>query len=206
MEYRIVLASGSAARKELLDENNMKFEIIPSGADEEELNRSIVDPRELVERLSYIKAIDVFDKIKDENKKLIVIGADTVVYYNGKILGKPKNSENAIAMLQELQGNMNTVYTGMTVIIKDNDSLTKETSCNKGDVYFKQMTNQDILDYVATNEPLSKAGGYAIKGIAGMKYIEKYVGDFDTIVGLNITKLKNILNQYLKNVEDVERG
>ena len=210
MEYRIVLASGSPRRKELLgkilDKYNMKFDIIPSDA-EEEFKGIITDPQELVEKLSSIKAIDIFDKIKEENEKLIVIGADTIVYFNGEILGKPGNSQNAIKTLEKLQGNINNVYTGMTVIVKNNNNVTNKVVCSKTDVYFKPMSDQDILEYVETGEPLDKSGGYGIMGI-GRKYIEKYDGELNTVAGLDTVELEKILSNYMSktNIDiDTER-
>ena len=103
---KIILASGSPRRKELLkellDKYSMEFEIQPSNVDEEELEETINDPSKLVGELSYVKAIDVFDKNKDKYDELVVIGADTIVWFDNKFLGKPKDIKDAINILKEL--------------------------------------------------------------------------------------------------------
>jgi septum formation protein len=193
---KIILASGSPRRKELmkklLDKHNMEFVIEASNVDEDHLKQTISEPNKLVEELSYIKAIDIYNANKDKYDEFIVVGADTIVYFNGKVLGKPKDVEHAVKMLEELNGNMNKVYTGMTVITKKNQDVIIKKTFNVVEVYMKNMSSDDIKWYINTNEPMDKAGAYAIQGI-GNKYIEKYVGDFDTIVGLNINELENII-------------
>jgi septum formation protein len=193
---KIILASGSPRRKELmkklLDKHNMEFVIEASNVDEDHLKQTISEPNKLVEELSYIKAIDIYNANKDKYDEFIVVGADTIVYFNGKVLGKPKDVEHAVKMLEELNGNMNKVYTGMTVITKKNQDVIIKKTFDVVEVYMKNMSSDDIKWYINTKEPMDKAGAYAIQGI-GNKYIEKYVGDFDTIVGLNINELENII-------------
>lgn len=191
---RIILASGSPRRKELLSKIVKKYEVIPSNFDEEELKNNIKDPEKLVEKLSYEKAKDVFRKINNTGDEFVIIAADTIVYFNEKVLGKPKDEDDAFKMLNMLQGKDNYVYTGMTVIIKSksNIDIKEEVRVNKSVVTMKRMDEKQILDYIKTKDPIDKAGAYAIQGI-GSKNIEKFEGSFDAIVGLDVDKLKGIL-------------
>ena len=191
---RIILASGSPRRKELLSKIVKKYEVIPSNFDEEELKNNIKDPEKLVEKLSYEKAKDVFRKINNTGDEFVIIAADTIVYFNEKVLGKPKDEDDAFKMLNMLQGKDNYVYTGMTVIIKSksNIDIKEEVRVTKSVVSMKRMDEKQILDYIKTKDPLDKAGAYAIQGI-GSKNIEKFKGSFDAIVGLDVDKLKGIL-------------
>ena len=191
---RIILASGSPRRKELLSKIVKKYEVIPSNFDEEELKNNIKDPEKLVEKLSYEKAKDVFRKINSTGDEFVIIAADTIVYFNEKVLGKPKDEDDAFKMLNMLQGKDNYVYTGMTVIIKSksNIDIKEEIRVTKSVVTMKRMDEKQILDYIKTKDPLDKAGAYAIQGI-GSKNIEKFEGSFDAIVGLDVDKLKGIL-------------
>lgn len=191
---RIILASGSPRRKELLSKIVKKYEVIPSNFDEEELKNNIKDPEKLVEKLSYEKAKDVFRKINNTGDEFVIIAADTIVYFNEKVLGKPKDEDDAFKMLNMLQGKDNYVYTGMTVIIKSksNIDIKEEVRVTKSVVSMKRMDEKQILDYIKTKDPLDKAGAYAIQGI-GSKNIEKFEGSFDAIVGLDVDKLKGIL-------------
>ena len=191
---RIILASGSPRRKELLSKIVKKYEVIPSNFDEEELKNNIKEPKKLVEKLSYEKAKDVFRKINNTGDEFVIIAADTIVYFNEKVLGKPKDEDDAFKMLNMLQGKDNYVYTGMTVIIKSksNIDIKEEVRVTKSVVTMKRMDEKQILDYIKTKDPLDKAGAYAIQGI-GSKNIEKFEGSFDAIVGLDVDKLKGIL-------------
>lgn len=191
---RIILASGSPRRKELLSKIVKKYEVIPSNFDEEELKNNIKEPEKLVEKLSYEKAKDVFRKINNTGDEFVIIAADTIVYFNEKVLGKPKDEDDAFKMLNMLQGKDNYVYTGMTVIIKSksNIDIKEEVRVTKSVVTMKRMDEKQILDYIKTKDPLDKAGAYAIQGI-GSKNIEKFEGSFDAIVGLDVDKLKGIL-------------
>ena len=191
---RIILASGSPRRKELLSKIVKKYEVIPSNFDEEELKNNIKGPEKLVEKLSYEKAKDVFRKINNTGDEFVIIAADTIVYFNEKVLGKPKDEDDAFKMLNMLQGKDNYVYTGMTVIIKSksNIDIKEEVRVTKSVVTMKRMDEKQILDYIKTKDPLDKAGAYAIQGI-GSKNIEKFEGSFDAIVGLDVDKLKGIL-------------
>jgi septum formation protein maf len=191
---KIILASSSPRRKELLQKLIHNFDIIPSNFNEDLLKNQITDPENLVKELSSIKAYDVFDLVKESNESLTVISADTIVAFQNEILGKPITEEKAYEMLEKLQGNQNDVYTGMTVIMKTNEKILEKTIVSKSSVFMKKMSKNDILEYISTKEPLDKAGAYAIQGI-GQKYIESYEGNFDTIVGLDLCSLEKILKE-----------
>lgn len=199
---KIILASGSPRRKELmkqlLDKYNMEFEVQASNINEETIKKTITEPNKLVEELSHIKAQDIFNQNKNKYDELIVIGADTIVYFNNGFLGKPKDKDDAIHMLEALQGQMNEVYTGMTVIIKIKKNIDIKKISNCSQVYMKDMSNQDILEYINTKEPMDKAGAYAIQGI-GSKYIERYSGSFNSIVGLDIEELEKLIFIHIIN-------
>ena len=199
-KYDIILASGSPRRKELLGNflkgYNKDFKVVVSNVDENKLKKTISLPDQLVMSLSNKKANSVYKKINKNYKNMIVIAADTIVYYNDHILGKPKDADDAINMLHEIQDDVNSVYTGMTVLVKKDDKTIKNTTFTKTDVYIKQMSQKDIEEYISTKEPLDKAGSYAIQGI-GKKYIDKFVGNYNSVVGLDTDKLKEKLDDIL---------
>lgn len=183
MEYRVVLASGSPRRKELLRQMGVKFSCHTSSR--EEIIRSM-DPESVVAELSAMKAEDVAEQ---EEGSVLVIGADTVVSHRGEILGKPKNDEDAVRMLSLLAGDTHEVYTGVTVLIKEEAKIVKRvafTQATRVQVY--PMEEQEIRSYVATGEPRDKAGAYAIQGLFA-PYIRGIEGDYYNIVGFPIGKL-----------------
>ncbi len=177
----LILASNSPRRKELLKMLGYNFIVRASDCDE---TTDITNPKELVKELSLRKAQSI---IHDEDD--VVIGSDTVVAINNKILGKPKDKKDAENMLKMLSGNTHTVYTGVTVI-KGNLKITECIGC---DVYFKPLSQKEIDAYIATEEPMDKAGAYAIQG-KGSAFIEKINGDYFTVVGLPCCYLNGVLN------------
>lgn len=176
---KIVLASGSPRRKELLEQVGLKFDIIPAKG-EEVITSDI--PCEVVQELSKQKAAEIAKQF--ENEDVLVIGADTLVAFGDKIMGKPKDEEMAYKMLSELQGNTHQVYTGVTLIKKEKTVTFYE----KTDVYFYPMTKNEIEDYIATREPMDKAGAYGIQGI-GAKFVKGINGDYNNVVGLPVARL-----------------
>ena len=192
----VILASASPRRQQLLSKLVHHFDIIPSTIDEKIIKDTENIPAELVKKLSSEKAFDVFHKKYQKNdKEFTVIGSDTVVYFNGIVLGKPADRSNAVSMLSALQNKSNDVYTGTTIIIKKEHSIIVETFYTKSTVYFKPMSYNDIQNYVNTKEPLDKAGAYAIQG-EGQKYLRGFEGDYHAIVGLDIKKIANIFQKY----------
>lgn len=187
---RIILASNSPRRKELLHQIFEKFEIIKSNFDESTIKEK--EPKKLVQILSLKKAEEVFEKIKKESEEILLIGGDTLVYFNNEILGKPKDKEDAFNTLKKLQGNKNKVYSAFTIILKKNNKITKETHLTKNTVTMKAMSDEEIEQYIKTGEPMDKAGSYAVQGI-GSKFIEKVDGSYNAVVGLDIEKLKETI-------------
>lgn len=186
---KVYLASQSPRRKELLSTLVKEFEIIESNFDESSIKKS--SPKALVKALSEGKCKQVFDSLSNER---CVIGADTVVCINNQILGKPKDKTDAKRMLKMLSGKTHQVITGVCVMITDNASITKINFVSSSKVVFCNLTEEEIDDYIATNEPCDKAGAYAIQGLAG-KFIQKINGTYQNIVGLPVDMLYKVLKQ-----------
>ncbi len=187
---KIILASKSPRRKELLEGLNIDFEVVVSDADEEKINKDTVPADMYVQELALLKATAVANELK--NKNALIISADTIVYNDGEILGKPKNEDEARDMLKSLSGKKHSVYTGICVMnVKTMFSVcTKE----KTDVYFKELSDKRIDDYIKTKEPFDKAGGYGIQAL-GSLLVEKIDGDYFNVVGLPIGKLCEVLEK-----------
>lgn len=182
---RIILASKSPRRQELLKLGGIEYEVIVS--DEDEIINSHI-PHEVVEDLSNQKAKAVFDKLPDRCN-VVVIGADTIVSYDGEILGKPKNEKDAFRMLSDLSGNTHEVYTGVTVIWSDadgNKSSRTFSECTK--VVFYELTSDEIEAYIASRDPMDKAGAYGIQSGAA-KFVKGIDGDYNNVVGLPLARL-----------------
>lgn len=182
---KIILASASPRRKSLMEVLGINFEIKVSKC-EEKIDKS-QDVEDIVMSLSLQKATDVACNC---NNDFIVIGADTVVACNNKILGKPKNMDEAVKMLKLLSGKTHSVYTGFT-IIKLSDS-TIITDYEKTNVTFKHLTEKEIINYLNTNDPLDKAGAYSIQSTAS-SFVDNLDGDYNNVVGLPIYKLSKYL-------------
>lgn len=193
MKSRLILASGSPRRKELLEQIGAKFEILPAKG--EEVITSTV-PAQVVMELSAQKAEEVAGRYREElggenqsaskgEQAVVILGADTVVAYENKILGKPKNEEDAVRMLQMLSSHTHSVFTGVTLVIEKQGKKEKQSFFAETKVTMYPMTEQQIHAYVATGEPMDKAGAYGIQGKCAV-YIEKIVGDYNNVVGLPI--------------------
>ena len=185
---RLILASQSPRRQSILKDAGFNFETIPSSFDESSIKPTTKE--EYVMTLAYHKAKEVFMQHQDA----IVIGADTIVYIKHRnkasYLGKPRDSHHAKEMLELLSGRTHQVLTGVTIISKN----TEETFYTVSNVTFKNLTDRDIEDYIQTKEPFNKAGSYAIQG-EGYKLIERYDGDFFTIMGLPIKEVQQALKK-----------
>lgn len=199
---QIILASASPRRKELLEQIGLEFEICPAKG-EEIITKTI--PEEVVMELSKQKAEEVAALVSSfgENHKeittpsdILVIGADTVVAYDGKILGKPVDEADAKRMLTMLSGNTHSVFTGVTLVLIDKTGRAGElVFYEKTDVKMHTMTEAEIDRYIATAEPMDKAGSYGIQGKCAI-HIEKIDGDYNNVVGLPIARIY----QELKNI------
>lgn len=191
IKMRVILASQSPRRKELLSKIINDFEIIPSIFDESKINEK--NPSRLVEVLSKSKGEEVYDRL-NKSEDFIIISSDTIVSLDEKILGKPKDKEEAFRMLKDLQDNKHTVYTGLFVLINRDSKKEEILTHSKTDVYFKKLTDKEIMDYINSENTLDKAGAYAIQGKA-KTFVEKTEGNIETVIGLDIKKLKEILNK-----------
>lgn len=187
---KIILASASPRRQEILKNIGLQFEILVSDADESKIDKNAVPVSIYVQELAMLKALAVAKKLK--NKNALIIAADTVVYLDGKILGKPKDESDAKNMLKALSGRCHSVFTGVCVM----DAKTLKSVCANEEtkVYFKELSEERIDDYVRTKEPMDKAGAYAVQGLGGM-LVEKTEGDFLNVIGLPAKKLFDILEK-----------
>lgn len=215
MNKKIILASASPRRRELLTQIGLDFEVVVSETEEKITS---TEPAKVVEELSAQKAEAVWEKLcsttasqgsvtnaerLDEGSEvfeseqtsgettitdIIVLGADTVVACDGKILGKPADTEAAAAMLTMLQGRGHEVYTGVTILYEQNGERKTLTFHEKTTVHFYPMTDAQIREYVATGDPMDKAGSYGIQGFCA-RYIRGIEGDYNNVVGLPVGRV-----------------
>lgn len=182
----IILASASPSRKELLEQAGFLFSIMPSNAEEKMIEE---EPNLIAENLAFQKANDIYQQLKKENKNdFIVIGADTIVHYNGDILGKPEDEQEAFDMLSMLSDRTHQVYTGVCIIYRGKGSKQVEIFSERTDVTFYPLTAFEIKDYIGTGDPLDKAGAYGIQGPFAI-HVREINGDYNNVVGLPIAKL-----------------
>lgn len=199
---KIILASASPRRRELMRQAGYEFEIQVSHKEEIYTSET---PDEIVKELALLKAKDIAGQ--NDAKDLVVIGADTVVAYQGAILGKPESKEEAFAMIQSFQGDKHQVYTGVAIL--DYDVNGHETVVNhavKTDVYVNSMTDDEIWKYIESDNVMDKAGSYGIQSGFAI-HIEKIEGDYFNVVGLPISYIYNILKDIegIGNVEKLKR-
>ena len=183
---KIILASKSPRRKELLETLFKDFECMPSQK-EEKINKKL-DYKTTVKILSEQKAEDIFLKTTGDR---VVIGSDTIVVLNGKIFGKPKDKQDAYNTLLALSGKTHIVATGICVIKEQNGVIQKLTDCVISKVSFNKLSNEEIDAYIQSGEPIDKAGSYGCQGI-GKKFVKNINGDFFAVMGLPVNKLYGI--------------
>lgn len=203
IDYKIILASGSPRRKQLLEQIGLEFEVWPSKC-EEKIESTI--PSEVCMELSRQKALDIAAGIKtyneehadiSSNQDLIIIGADTIVVLENEILGKPIDENNAIDMLQKLSDNTHSVYTGVTFVFMAADGRVGAHSFyEKTDVSVYPLNQEEIEEYVESGDPLDKAGAYGIQGRFA-RHIRKIDGDYNNVVGLPVGRLYEELKKIL---------
>lgn len=180
----IVLASGSPRRRELLETLGLEFSVVPAKG--EEIAPEGAGPAETVMALSKAKAGEVA-KSRPES---LVIAADTVVWVEGRILGKPKDEAEARSMLHMLSDNTHEVYTGVTLMLGEKEAVGAE--CTK--VFFRRLTDEEIDRYVSTGEPMDKAGAYGIQGRAALM-VRRLEGDYFNVMGLPLCRLGQMLEE-----------
>ena len=179
---KLVLASASPRRQELIQLLGLKAEIHPSGIAEDVTE---ADPSLLVQKLAFQKAEDV---AKQYPKDHLVIGADTVVFFEDRILGKPKNEEDAYRMLSALSGRTHRVYTGVSLHFQGK----KMGFYEKTEVQFARLTEREIWDYIESKEPMDKAGAYGIQGRFA-PFVKGIAGDYYNVMGLPLARLYQAL-------------
>jgi septum formation protein len=184
---KIVLASASPRRKALLEQIGLSFEVDPSGASE------VIDPRadpgQEAIRLSRAKA----DSIASKHQDALIIAADTFGVLDGNIIGKPRDPADAAAMLRSLSGKMHLVITGYTLLDTSTGRAVSNSVVTR--VYFRPLSEDEIAAYVATGEPLDKAGAYAIQGL-GAVLVERIDGDYFNVMGLPLCALAENLSEF----------
>lgn len=188
MSHQLVLASASPRRRELLQQIGLEFQVIPSRAAEEEIPGEA--PEDLVIRLSLDKASEVAQRKEVDGRWFI--GSDTVVLCDGKILGKPRDAAHATEMLQLLSGREHRVLSGYAVIDRQSGKQLAEAVSTR--VWFRQLTDAEIARYIATREPMDKAGAYAIQGF-GVCFVARIEGSYTNVVGLPLCRLTGAMKK-----------
>ena len=194
----IILASQSPRRKEIFEKIGIPFTVMPdTGAEVFPENH---DPFRIAEMLAYQKASNVAQRVREG----VVIGADTIVVVDRTILGKPKDAEDAVRMLQSLSGKSHEVFTGFSYI--DVSSKKSYISHERTAVYFYPLTDLDIQKYVETGSPMDKAGGYGIQDFIGATFIQKIDGDYWNVVGFPLAKFYRTFIQFVQSLGYMERS
>ncbi|GLT17124.1 Maf-like protein [Vibrio zhanjiangensis] len=186
MEKKLLLASGSPRRKELLTLLGYHFDVIRT--DVEEQQKLLETPRQYVERLSKDKALA---GLQIENEA-VVIGSDTIVVCDSKVLEKPSNFEHAKQMLMTLSNRAHQVMTAVTIVSREQQHTVVVTT----DVWFKRLSEEEIEQYWQTGEPCDKAGGYGIQGIGG-RFVIRIEGSYHAVVGLPLFETDQLLHKFL---------
>jgi septum formation protein len=194
MNVRLILASSSPRRVEILDRLGMEFEVVPSGIEEPEPLPG-EDPISFAKRVSMLKA----DKVSQQRKEGIVLGVDTVVEISGLLLGKPVDRESARNMLRLLSSKVHRVITGFTVIRSKNRRLISDAVITA--VKFRRLREEEIEDYLDRGEYMDKAGAYAIQGY-GSNFIEYIKGCYYNVMGLPTERVIEVL-RYLLSEEEI---
>ena len=186
-DKRLILASGSPRRRELLERFGIPFEVIP--AEGEETAPPGLTPEELVCCLAGNKAREVSALVGDA--QAVIVAADTVVEIDGEVLGKPGTPERAMAMLRRLSGHTHRVWSG--VCVAQGDTALTRAECTQ--VHFRQLSEEEIRAYADSGEPLDKAGAYGYQGLASL-FVDKIDGDYFNVVGLPLCTLGQMLREF----------
>ena len=199
MIERIILASASPRRKEILDMLKIPFEVIPSEADE---NIDLeLPPEKYVESLAYAKCAEVRKRLEKRGEDLsrtLIIGCDTIVCYDGMIIGKPPDDVHAMLTLGVLSDSWHSVYSGLALWYGESGEVRAERT----DVKFREIPEREIWRYVESGEPMGKAGSYAIQ-LAGASFAERIEGDYYNIVGFPVALFVNMLKRFDIDICDI---
>lgn len=187
---KIILASQSPRRIALMELAKIDFEVMYSNKEEKKIKDGInID--EQSKEVAYQKALDVFNNTQGDRA---IIGADTIVVKDNKVFGKPTDRKEAIKMLKELQNDVHTIYTSLAILIEEKGQYKEYKELVKTNVTVHSMTEQEIVEYVDTEEPYDKAGAYAIQSCFA-KYIDEIEGNYMSVIGLPIDKIYKILKE-----------
>ncbi|MDP2947790.1 MAG: Maf family protein [Nanoarchaeota archaeon] len=182
---KIILASASPRRKQIMEMMGVKYETISPNYDED--NSVNLTPKETVMLFAREKAMNVAKRSDG-----IVIGADTIIFFKDKKIGKPKDKEEAFRILKMLSGKMHEVYSGISIINTKTGEEINDFEITE--VKFKELSDEEIIKYIETNEPMDKSGSYAIQGYASV-FVEKINGCYYNVMGLPVNKLVSNLNK-----------
>ena len=188
---RIILASKSPRRKELMDLLNINYEVIVSDADE--TLEDGLSMEEQSKKLAFIKAKAVFDATQGDR---IVIGADTLVYKDNQKLGKPGNVENATKILKQLKNSSHQVCTGIAILVQKGNSYNEIVDYSITSIHINDMTDNEIQEWINTGKAFDKAGAYAIQEEFA-KFIDKIHGNYSSVVGLPIDMVYDIIKNFI---------
>lgn len=192
---KLILASSSKQRQEILNNLGLKYEVVKSLVEESSSN---TDPCEYVKDLSKDKANSVAEQVKE---KAVIIAADSIIYMDGKIYEKPKNKEEAFENMKKMSGKLTYAITGVTIkdLYQDKEICFSDTT----KVYLKEMSDEEIRWYLENEKDLLNRGGYAIQGKASI-FLDKVIGDYNTLFGISPSKLYDALKKLGYNISDFE--
>jgi septum formation protein len=188
---KLILASASPRRAEILRNAGIRFEICSTDVDESRLDNE--SPSDYVRRLALAKAVSAVDKNPNLGADVLIIGADTVVVVDEAILGKPESSDDAKRMLRSISGRVHQVHTGLALL--QNSGMQQRVVEEITRVHFAHLTDQEIEDYLATGEPFDKAGAYAIQGLGG-RYVSRIEGCYFNVMGLPLARWWTLLREF----------
>lgn len=189
---KLILASASPRRAEILRNAGIRFEICSTDVDESRLDNE--SPSDYVRRLALAKAVSAVDKNPNLGADVLIIGADTVVVVDDDaILGKPESSDDAKRMLRSISGRVHQVHTGLALL--QNSGMQQRVVEEITRVHFAHLTDQEIEEYLATGEPFDKAGAYAIQGLGG-RYVSRIEGCYFNVMGLPLARWWTLLREF----------
>jgi septum formation protein len=192
LPYPLILASQSPRRRQLLTQIGLDFSVLPADIDEDAVSLAL-PPQEYVKELSKQKALYIREEIG--GAKALILGADTIVVIDGRILNKPANPDEAFAMLKQLSNRMHEVFTGITLVESHTGQILSEVQ--RTEVYFRELQDLEIWKYIASGSPMDKAGAYGIQEDYGAVFVSKINGCYYNVVGLPLEKLYGMLSSTL---------